>query len=129
MGDTTLSPSRRSKMISFRVTPEEYARLEKNASGFAISDHIRLSLLDDSVVPRQTRGRHPVKDQTALAQILGLLGRTRVYANLNKLTHAANSGLITLTPEQEISLFEACADLREIRAYLMRALGKNGDQA
>lgn len=109
--------------FSLRLSFEERARLERAAAGIPIGAYIRARLFDGEIEPRRTRGKRPVKDQEALGRVLGELGRSRLANNLNQLAHAANSGSLPVTPETEDALREACADVRRIRADLVKALG------
>lgn len=109
--------------FSLRLSFEERARLERAAAGLPIGAYIRARLFDGEIEPRRTRGKRPVKDQEALGRVLGELGRSRLANNLNQLAHAANSGSLPVTPETEDALREACAEVRRIRADLVKALG------
>jgi len=53
------------------------------------------------------------------------LGGSRLFANLNQLTKAVNSGSLPVTPGTEAELKEACADFTRLRNDLLRALGKS----
>ena len=112
--------------FSLRLTFEERAALEKAAAGMPLGAYIRSRLFDGSTPPRRTRGRFPVKDHQALGKVLGELGRLRLANNLNQLARAANTGSLPVTPETETALKDACAEIRSMRAELMRALGLNG---
>jgi hypothetical protein len=57
--------------------------------------------------------------------VLGALGRSRLSSNLNQLAKAVNTGSLPVTPETEADLRQACRDVAEIRADLLRALGKS----
>ncbi|MCP4934704.1 MAG: MobC family plasmid mobilization relaxosome protein [bacterium] len=109
--------------ISLRLKPEERERLEKDAAGRSMSDHIRIRLFADDVTPRRTRSKFPVKDHRALSEALGKLGQMRLASNLNQIAKAANSGSLILTPEIEAVIVEACADIREIKTQILKALG------
>ena len=109
--------------FSLRLTFEERAALERAAAGMPLGAYIRSRLFDGSVPPRRTRGKHPVKDHIALAEVLSLLGEARVANNLNQLARAANSGSLPVTPETEKALADACADIRWMRDRLMAGLG------
>lgn len=91
--------------------------------GLSLSGYARQQILANEITPRRTRGKAPVKDHKALGQILSYIGQLRWASNLNQLAKAANQGLLTLTPEIETAILEACADIRMIKAMLMRALG------
>ena len=78
--------------ISLRVTFEEKANLEKAAAGMSLSAFIRWKLFDPSSPPPHRRGAFPVKDHRALAQLLAMLGQSRLANNVNQLAKAANTG-------------------------------------
>lgn len=109
--------------FSLRLTPEERAQLEKDASGTSLGAYIRSRLFDTSLPKRRTRGKHPVKDHQELAKVLGELGHSRLANNLNQLARAANSGSLEVSPDTEKSLLNACGDIRWMRHVLMSALG------
>jgi len=90
--------------------------------GLSLSGYARKQILAEEVTPRRTRGKAPVKDHKALGQVLSSIGQLRWASNLNQLAKAANQGLLTLTPEVETVILEACADVRMIENMLMRAL-------
>lgn len=109
--------------VSLRMTFEEKARLERDASGMSLSSYIRWRLFDPSSPPPRARGKFPVKDHAALAQVLGMLGQSRLSSNLNQLAKAANTGSLPVTPETEAALMHAALDIMAMRRMLMRALG------
>lgn len=111
------------KPFSLRLTFEERVELEKSAAGMPVGEYIRARLFDGSEAPRRTRGKFPVKDHKELAQVLGLLGQSRLSSNLNQLAKAANSGTLPVTPDVEAELKRACHEIREIREHLIKALG------
>ena len=108
--------------VSLRMSFEEKARLERDAAGMAIAAYIRWRLFDPDKPPPRTRGKHPVKDQRAIAQLLALLGQSRLANNLNQLARSANSGSLPLTPDTERALNDAAADIAKIRKLLLQAL-------
>lgn len=109
--------------VSLRMTFEEKAKLERDASGMSLSSYIRWRLFDPSSPPPRARGKFPVKDHAALAQVLGMLGQSRLSSNLNQLAKAANTGSLPVTPETEDALMSAALDVMAMRRMLMRALG------
>ena len=109
--------------FSLRLNAEERARLETAAAGMPLGSYIKARLFDGDLSPRRTRGRAPVKDHAALAQVLGMIGNMRLASNLNQLAKSANIGTLPLTPEVEEELATACAAVIAMRAELMRALG------
>jgi len=77
---------------SIRLTFEEKARLEQAAAGMSINDYIRWRLFDPDNPPPRTRGCFPVKDEQAVAQLLAMLGQSRLANNVNQLARSANTG-------------------------------------
>ncbi len=120
----TKSEKRTPPPFSLRLTFEERARLERDAGDMPLGAYIRSRLFDQPVGDRRPRqAKRPVKDNQALASLLGELGKSRIANNLNQLAKAANSGSLPLTPETEKSLQEACAGVQWLRMTLMQALG------
>jgi hypothetical protein len=116
MGERTIPP------FSLRLTFEERAKLERDAAGMALGAYIRSRLLDPETVAPRKRGKFPVKDHQALAQLLGLLGQSRLANNVNQLARAANSGSLAVTPDTEEALMSATADIKHMRQLLIQAL-------
>lgn len=108
--------------VSLRLTFEEKARLDHDATGMSLSGYIRHRLFDPENPPQRVRGKHPVKDQRSLALVLGMLGQSRIANNLNQLARSANSGSLPFTPETEAAILEAARDVAEIRRLLIQAL-------
>jgi len=109
--------------FSLRLTPEERARLEREAGDRPLGAYIRMRLLTEESAPRRQRRRRPVEDHAALAQVLAALGRSHLAGNLNQLARAVNSSSLPVTPDTEAALLRACADVAAMRAALLRALG------
>ena len=107
--------------FSIRFTFEERARLDADRGANALSTHIRELLFGDDVTPRKRPGNSPVGDAEALGRVLGA---SRLSANLNQLAKAVNTGSLPVSPEVEAELIEACQEIQELRADLLRALGK-----
>jgi len=116
MGERTIPP------FSLRLTFEERAKLERDAAGMALGAYIRSRLLDPETVAPRKRGKFPVKDHQALAQLLGLLGQSRLANNVNQLARAANTGSLAVTPDTEEALISATADINHMRQLLIQAL-------
>lgn len=115
--------------FSLRLNAEERAKLEHAAAEMPLGSYIKARLFDGDLSPRRTRGRTPVKDHAALAQVLGMLGNMRLASNLNQLARTANIGTLPLTPEVEEELQTACAAVIAMRAELMRALGYGPEES
>lgn len=108
--------------FSLRLTFEERAKLERDSAGMALGAYIRARLLDPDLVAPRKRGKFPVKDHQALAQLLGLLGQSRLANNINQLARAANTGSLPVTPEVESALLSAVGDVNDMRQLLIQAL-------
>lgn len=111
---------------SIRFDDEERARLNKDAKGKSWAAYIRSVLFPDVDQPqqRQTRKtRQPAINQQLAAQILGLLGQSRLSSNLNQIAKGANRGTLPVTPELKEELRQACADICEMRRALILVLG------
>ncbi|ACB83245.1 conserved hypothetical protein [Methylorubrum populi BJ001] len=109
--------------FSLRLSTEERARLAAEAAGAPLGTYIRAKLLGEPVRARVRKTGISIADRRALAQLIALLGRSRVFSNLNQLAHAANTGSLPVTSETEAALAQALADLHEIRALLLTSVG------
>ena len=69
------------------------------------------------------RQRASIADRAALAQILALLGQSRIANNLNQLAHAANLGILEQTPEEQAELAFCLASIAQMRGLLIQSLG------
>ncbi len=109
--------------ITLRLTEDELAKLKNLSCGLSLSAYIRKCLFGKDTAPRKVRARVPVKDQAALAQVLGLLGQTRIANNLNQIAYEANCGSLLMDEETENEIKLACAHIAWIRVKLIEALG------
>jgi len=113
--------------LSIRLTPEERAQLDKDAADMSCGAYIRARLFDGTKsgpkIKRRTRGLHPIKDRKALAQLLGLLGKSELSTHLGELAEAARSGSLVMSPQAEKTLTKACKQIEDMRTDLIRALG------
>jgi hypothetical protein len=64
-----------------------------------------------------------VQDEQALSQLLGALGRSRLSSNLNQIAKAVHSGSLPVSPETEQAILAACAEVADMRALVVKALG------
>lgn len=109
--------------VSLRVSPEEKARLKRDAAGMSISAYVREQVFGNAARPRRTRGKFPVKDYAALAKVLRALGRSNLAQDFDALSWAVDSGSLHLDPESARALRQACADVSAMRRELIIALG------
>jgi len=118
--------SKRPAPLSLRLTVEERELLEELSMGMSMSAFIKQRLFnEDTNTPlKPRRKRKPrIKDYEALAQLLALLGSSRLSQNMNQLAKAAHVGNLPLQPDVERQLISACGDIHAMRVMLMRALG------
>jgi len=109
--------------LSLRLTKTERIALEKAAGSVSLSAYIRQQVFGEATQKRKSRHRNPVKDQQALARVLGLLGRTRIANNLNQLAKDSNCGSLVLDEDMNAKIEEAYAHVMSMRNDLIRALG------
>lgn len=117
------SDKKPSPRVTLRLTEDELDRLKKAAAGVSISSYIRGKLFGKDVSLRKTRRRNPVKNEKALAQVLGKLGQSRIANNLNQIAYEANCGSLLIDEETEREIKLACARIAWIRVMLIEALG------
>ncbi len=115
---------KRTPPFSLRLTFEQRARLEQEAAGSSLSAYIHERLFGAEAPPaRRKRGKAPVKDQQAIAELLAKLGQSRLSSNLNQLARLANLGALPVTPDTETAIIEAAGDIAAMRKMLIEALG------
>ncbi|MBO9462480.1 hypothetical protein [Labrenzia sp. R5_0] len=112
--------------FSLRLTFEERAKLDAAANGVPLGAYIRAILFDEELPKVRRRSTNPVKDHEALGRVLAALGGSHLSSNLNQLARAVNTGTLPVHPEIEAELREACADIAQMRAALIEALGLDG---
>lgn len=120
------SPSRELSPFTLRLTRAERARLEELAAGMTLSAYVRACVFAQDAKLRKTRPSDQVAGHKAIAEVLALLGQSRIASNLNQLAHHANLGILIESEETKTQIAEANAHLLAIRTALMQALGKRG---
>ncbi len=108
--------------FSIRLSAEERASLERKAGSRPLGRYIRAKLLGDDETPRKA-ARTPTIDYALLGQVLGMLGKSEQVSCLFLLLAAAEAERVRLGEAERQALDEACTDVREMRALLIRALG------
>ena len=109
--------------LTLRLSPEERARLEREAAGMSMSSYARERLFGADVKARKMRGKFPVKDHEALARVLSRLGRAEMAFTLNSLMVAAEDGRLHLNNEQWKLLRTINDEIAAMRRDLTVALG------
>lgn len=120
----TLDKAKRKRPSPFpiRLSAEERAILERKAGNRSLGSYIRGQLLGEAEIPRKAT-RAPSLDRVALAQILGLLGKSEQVSCLFLLLAAAEGQRVSMADEHSTALQDACADVREMRRLLIEGLG------
>ncbi|MEJ7934701.1 plasmid mobilization relaxosome protein MobC [Sphingobium sp. AN558] len=109
--------------LSVRLSPENRARLERDAVGMSLGSYIQWRLFDPDTPPPRHRGKAPVKDHAAMSAALAALGKSNIANNLNQIARAVHTGVIVVSPEVEAELIEAARHIASIRHLLIEALG------
>jgi len=112
--------------VTLRLSVEDHARLQELANGMALSTYIRAQALGEALPRRKTRSNASVADKRALAQILGLLGQSRIANNLNQLAYHANIGSLVMDEETQAQIEQAYDHIIFLRQSLIKALGMRG---
>lgn len=115
-------PAKTPPPFSLRLTAEEKAELRRKAGTMPLGAYIRSRLLGDEQSPRRAC-RRPIKDEQAIGQLLGELGKAKLANNLNQLAKAVHTGSLPVTRETSEALDAACRDIRWMRDALITALG------
>lgn len=122
---TKASKRRELSPLTLRLTVEERARLEELAAGMTLSAYVRACVFAEEERLRATRPADAIAEKKALAEVMGLLGHSRIASNLNQLAHHANLGLMIEDDRAKGQIAEANQHLLAIRTALMAALGKS----
>ncbi|WP_217351651.1 plasmid mobilization relaxosome protein MobC [Ruegeria sp. HKCCD8929] len=109
--------------VTLRLSVEDHARLKELAGSMALATYIRAQVLGKTLPRRKPRSTASVADKQALAQILGLLGQSRIANNLNQLAYHANVGSLAIDDETKAQIHEAYDHVLLIRTVLIKALG------
>jgi len=109
--------------VTLRLSFEDHDRLKAMADGMALSTYIRARALGEELPRRMARSSASVAAKQALAQILGLLGQSRIANNLNQLAYHANIGALPFDDTTCGQIDEAYDHVLFLRLTLMQALG------
>ncbi|MCB1681033.1 MAG: hypothetical protein KDI65_03790 [Alphaproteobacteria bacterium] len=107
--------------LSVRLSQEEREQLEQAAGDIPLGAFIR-SFLPFDPTQRKRKLKSPIKDHKIIAQILAMLGQSRISSNLNQIAKALSSDSLLVTPDTEEIIQEACKAIIQMRDMLMRAL-------
>lgn len=115
--------------FSLRLSADERSRLISEAAGAPLGTYIRAKVLGGVPPVRMRRSGLAIEDRKTLAQLVALLGRSRIANNLNQLAHAAHIGALPLDPETLADLVEALEAVRQMRRLLIASLGLKPEAA
>ncbi len=114
----------KSQTFGIRLTDDERRELTRRAGEMAVGAYIKAVLFANNRSKRRSRGaRSPIKDHTALAEVLACLGQSRLSESLERLATAAESGVLQWDHEAPNAIHKACKDIVAMRLLLMKALG------
>lgn len=116
------SPKKRLPPVSIRFTEEQREQLKADAGGLPISTYLKELAFEGSPTSRK-RARSIIQDYEMLAQLLSALGKSNIFANLDLLLQAAESGNLKLNPETLYEIEVACTAVLDMRDNLCYALG------
>jgi hypothetical protein len=107
--------------LSIRLSATERAQLEARAGSRPLGAYVKGVIFGESAPVARRRSS---ADTVLLAQLLAVLGRSRIAINLEDLASAARSGSLGHDADIRERLKVACDDVRLVHNALMRALGK-----
>ncbi len=115
---------------SLRLTQPQRDFIRAQASAMKMSDAkwIRYRLFRDTALKSsEQKILQPISHQKELAQILFLLGQSRIANNLNQIAKAVNMGTLVLGPDVYNQIDESYRSVIWMRRSLIKALGLKGD--
>ena len=116
-------PKKHPSPVTLRLTESERAKLKELAQGMSMSAYIRACVFQEKAEKRNRVVRVPVQDHAVLAELLGLLGQSRIANNLNQLAYQANIGSLSVDDLTLSQIEEAYHAVREMRFLLVKSLG------
>lgn len=108
--------------FSIRLNEEERDKLHNLAGGLPLGRYIKDAIFNQGARPAASR-KPSIVDQKLFAQLLGVIGQSRIASNINQLARAANSGSLPVNQEVVEGLNEAVEAIRWMRDTLIKAIG------
>ena len=112
--------------VTVRFSRDDYERLQELADGASLAVYLRAKALDQKLPRGRKASGTAIADRAAVAQLLGLLGQSRIANNLNQLAYHANIGSLAIDDQTREQIEDAYAHVRLMRSLLMQALGLKG---
>ena len=90
-----------------------------------LSTYVRACLFEREEKRRKRRPQTTVADKRAMAEVLALLGQSRIANNLNQLAYQANIGELEMDEREVRQIAEAYAYVGQMRQMLIKGLRSN----
>lgn len=110
--------------LSARLNEEKYLQFLKNSKGFSKSNYVRLCLFGKNAGKGRQSRRLTQAERQVYAKMLALLGKSRLFSNINQIAHHMNCGTFKLSPASEAAILELENDIKYICNNLKHPLGK-----
>lgn len=128
-----MTAKKRTPPFSIRFTDSELERVKNMAQRLDMStaSFIRHKIFDSSATGDFTsvKGSQVKLDKKALAELLAMLGASRIANNLNQIAKSVNMGTLTVSDENiEAQLWESYESIAFIKNKLMEDLGFRGQK-
>lgn len=109
--------------VTVRFSRADYEKLQELADGASLAVYLRAKALDRELPKRKRGAGASIEDRAAVAQLLALLGQSRIANNLNQLAYQANVGSLVIEDQEKTKIEEAYINVKLMRQALMKALG------
>ncbi len=110
--------------IRLSQAQRDFIRQQAQRHGLKESQWVRKRLFQEEglILPQHTL-RVPLSHKKELAQILYLLGQSRMANNLNQIAKAVNMGTLVISPDAYHQIDESYHSIRWMRGALITGLG------
>jgi hypothetical protein len=116
---------KRPSPVSIRLNEKQRALLRREAGSVPLSSYVKQALFAGGAsLPRRSARTVLTPDRELAGRVLAALGASRIASNLSQIAKHANLGTLYFDEGTKADIREACEHLRDIRALLMAALGK-----
>lgn len=111
--------------LTIRLATIERTRLDSQSKALGISTakYVRLLIADEVMQRKLAVILERRNRQADNAQILLMLGKSRIANNLNQIAYAVNSGSFMLTPDVVSQINEAYSAILEMKETLLKMQG------
>ncbi len=120
------SADKQSSPYSIRFTPQERKLFDAMAKQVDMNgaEFIRLQLFTNTLQEKfAVRTQNKTNPNKELAQILSLLGQSRIANNLNQIAKSINTGTLVLSPELIAQIDESYHTIQWMRRMLIKGTG------